>query len=141
MPPQKIRLILDTNIWISFFLTRRMEKFEEILFTGYYLFIFSPQLIVEIKSVLLRDKFSKIIKASDLNFLDLFIANYGLIVSPETEVDLCRDEKDNFLLSLAIDARANFLLTGDQDLLILDQIASTKIITYSDWLKIHENQR
>lgn len=140
MPHQRVKLILDTNIWISFFLSRRLSKFKEVLFSDAYLIIFSPQLIKEIKAVLSREKFSNIIAESDLQFLDFFIQRYGSIIAPKTAVDLCRNEKDNFLLSLAIDANADFLVTGDQDLLILDKVGSTKIINYTDWLKFYENQ-
>jgi len=44
--------------------------------------------------------------------------------------------KDNYLLSLAIDSNADFLITGDNDLLILSRIENTKIIKYSDFEKI-----
>lgn len=33
------------------------------------------------------------------------------------DTNLCRDPKDNFLLSIAKDGNANYLLTGDNDLL------------------------
>ena len=47
----------------------------------------------------------------------------------------CRDIKDNFLLNLAIDGKANFLVTGDKDLLILEKIKKTQIITMTDFLE------
>jgi uncharacterized protein len=49
-------------------------------------------------------------------------------------VTICRDSKDNFLLSLAIDGRADYLLTGDSALLDLKKIGKTKIITISEFL-------
>ncbi|HAQ19824.1 MAG TPA: putative toxin-antitoxin system toxin component, PIN family [Prolixibacteraceae bacterium] len=54
----------------------------------------------------------------------------------KTKTELCRDLKDNYLLSLAIDSNADFLITGDNDLLILSRIENTKIIKYSDFEKI-----
>ena len=46
-----------------------------------------------------------------------------------------RDEKDNFLLSLSKDSNANFLITGDRDLLDIKEFESTKIMTISEFLE------
>jgi putative PIN family toxin of toxin-antitoxin system len=55
----------------------------------------------------------------------------------KTNTDLCRDSKDNYLLSLAINSNADYLITGDNDLLILEGISNTKIIKYIDFDKIY----
>jgi predicted nucleic acid-binding protein len=61
------------------------------------------------------------------------IPTYGSVVS---SVTLCRDEKDNFLLSLARDAQADYLLTGDKDLLVLRTFEKTQILTIAEFRKI-----
>jgi putative PIN family toxin of toxin-antitoxin system len=48
-------------------------------------------------------------------------------------VDICRDPKDNFLLALAKDGKADYLITGDGDLLVLKEFERTKIVTLSDF--------
>lgn len=48
-------------------------------------------------------------------------------------VTQCRDEKDNFLLALAKDSKADFLITGDEDLLIIKKFQNTEILTYSEF--------
>jgi predicted nucleic acid-binding protein len=50
-------------------------------------------------------------------------------------VDVCRDPKDNFLLALAVDSGADFLLTGDKDLLVLKIYNNTIITTIGDFLQ------
>ena len=52
-----------------------------------------------------------------------------MLVQVTTEINRCRDIKDNFLLSLAIDSNADYLVTVDNDLLDLDYINETKILT------------
>ncbi|MGG7664755.1 putative toxin-antitoxin system toxin component, PIN family [Dyadobacter sp. BHUBP1] len=47
---------------------------------------------------------------------------------------MCRDPKDNFLLALALDSNADFLITGDADSLVIEQIGKTRIITLTDFL-------
>lgn len=63
------------------------------------------------------------------------IISSGSIPIPLTpissEVAVCRDAKDNFLLAWCQDGAANFLLTGDQDLLVLKQFRQTRIISWA----------
>jgi predicted nucleic acid-binding protein len=56
------------------------------------------------------------------------------MIPVKTIVTQCRDPKDNFLLELAIDGNAHFLLTGDNDLLDIKQIGKTSIIKVQDFL-------
>ena len=51
-------------------------------------------------------------------------------------VNLCRDYKDNFLLSLAMDAGADYLVTGDDDLLDLKSIGDCQIVSLTDFSAI-----
>ncbi len=48
----------------------------------------------------------------------------------ESDVRVCRDLKDNYLLAMAVDGKADFLITGDLDLLDLDCYQNTRIINY-----------
>ena len=50
-----------------------------------------------------------------------------------TKSNICRDPKDNYLVSLAIDSNADFLLSGDKDLLVLNQIGETIVLNFSDF--------
>ena len=57
--------------------------------------------------------------------------NAFVLTTVTSEVTECRDPKDNFLLALCQDGRADFLITGDQDLLVLDPFHRTRIITWA----------
>lgn len=50
------------------------------------------------------------------------------------EADICRDEKDNILLDLAECCSADYIITGDRDLLVLKKIKVTRIIKPTDFL-------
>ena len=67
-----------------------------------------------------------------LNFLN-FLMNQQKFIRLKTKVSICRDSKDNYLLSLCIDSNANYLITGDKDLLSIGQMDKTKIISYTDF--------
>ena len=60
---------------------------------------------------------------------------YGEIIQVNSKVDVCRDPKDNFILALSKDSGADYLLTGDGDLLDLREFEGTKISKISDYLK------
>ncbi len=56
---------------------------------------------------------------------------FGVIYQVSSDCKECRDIKDNFLLNLAIDSNADYLVTGDSDLLELKSIRDTRIVTIS----------
>ena len=58
------------------------------------------------------------------------------LIQVKSVVNVCRDPKDNFLLALAKDGKADYLLTGDKDLLDLRKFGKTKIITITDFIKV-----
>ncbi len=57
------------------------------------------------------------------------------LIDVQSPILICRDPKDNFLLALAKDGRADFLLTGDKDLLELKKIDKTRIIAIAQFFK------
>ncbi len=96
--------------------------------------IFSQELLEEFIEVARRPKLKKYFKLKDLEALLSQINLYAEFVSVQSAIYICRDKKDNFLLSLAIDSKANYLLTGDKDLLDIELIGPTKIITMREFL-------
>ncbi|WP_314337807.1 putative toxin-antitoxin system toxin component, PIN family [Capnocytophaga leadbetteri] len=65
------------------------------------------------------------------------IQRKAIFVEVISEIAVCRDYKDNFLLALAKDAKADFILTGDNDLLVLNPFEETSIITINTFLSIY----
>lgn len=82
-----------------------------------------------------RPKLEKYISEKVLDDVLELMDEFGEFVSVRSEIKLCRDPKDNFLLSLAVDGKADYLLTGDNDLLVLKTIEETKIMKISRFLE------
>jgi putative PIN family toxin of toxin-antitoxin system len=135
MPLKKERIIVDTNIFISFLINRDYSKLDKIIIENKAILLLSDELIDELITVLSRPKFKKYISKEDLNTLMLFFNEYGELVNVTSKVKLSRDANDDFLLALAKDGKATFLITGDKDLLVLKKINQTKIVSISDFLK------
>ncbi|MCF0056274.1 putative toxin-antitoxin system toxin component, PIN family [Dyadobacter sp. CY356] len=132
-----MRIILDTNLWISFLITKDLSKLDEIIFSKQGTLIFSAELLEEFLEVAQRPKFKKFFPQEDVEQILKTIEEYAEFVTVITKTDVCRDPKDNFLLSLSIDGNADFLITGDKDLLALHPFEKTSIITISDFLQFH----
>ena len=64
-----------------------------------------------------------------------YMDQYGIIIKVKSKVNLCRDTKDNFWLELAKDSKADYLETGDKDLLIIVKFGKTKILTLKDFIE------
>ncbi len=128
------RIIIDTNLWISFLITKDYTKIDELLFSKHCILIFSQELLDEFLEVAKRPKFRRFFSTSDIEDILETIDEYADFVKVETQIDVCRDPKDNFLLSLSADGGADFLLTGDKDLLDLIKFGETSIITITEFL-------
>jgi putative PIN family toxin of toxin-antitoxin system len=133
-----MRLILDTNLWISFLISSDFKKLDEILLKENCSLLFSEELISEFVEVIRRPKLKEYIKESDLDNIFELINEFGEFITVTSVIAKCRDPKDNFLLSLAIDGNADYLLTGDKDLLVLENIGNAKIIQISQFIEILE---
>jgi uncharacterized protein len=92
-------------------------------------------LLDEFLEVAKRPKFRRFFSPADIEEILETIEEYADFVRVRTQIDVCRDPKDNFLLSLAIDGNADFLLTGDKGLLDLVKFGETAIITISAFLQ------
>lgn len=128
------KVILDTNLWISFLISKKFDEIDELINTQKLTLIFSDELIEEFIEVVSRQKFKNYFSKKDIaNILSTF-DQFGKLVKVSSDIKVCRDEKDNFLLNLAIDSKADYLVTGDADLLILEKIQTTSIMTFSDFI-------
>jgi uncharacterized protein len=141
MPKRKDRVIIDTNLWVSFLLTKDFSKLDNILSGQKIVLLFSQELLDEFIEVAIRPKFKKYFTIAILENLLRQIRQQAEFIQIRSRVDICRDPKDNFLLSIAKDGYADYLLTGDNDLLIMKQIDKTKILTYGEYITSKRTNR
>jgi hypothetical protein len=130
------RIILDTNLWIPFLISKTYSGLDTYLQEGEVTLVFSEELFAELLAVVKRPKFKKYFSESDISSLMEMMDVFGEIVEVTSDLEICRDEKDNFLLNLAKDAKVDFIITGDKDLLVLKNLGETDIITFSHFLAL-----
>tara|TARA_R110000850_G_scaffold140828_4_gene262396 strand:- start:54 stop:458 length:405 start_codon:yes stop_codon:yes gene_type:complete len=133
-----MRIIVDTNLWISFLISKKFTSFSAIIQSSNVELVLSDALIKEVLVTAARSKFHSLISPEDIKRLKVLFSSIGTHIPTVETVKICRDPNDDFLLSLAISAGVDYLLTGDKDLLVLNKVRRTRIITYSEWIKLYE---
>jgi putative PIN family toxin of toxin-antitoxin system len=134
---KKDRIIIDTNLWVSFLLTKQFSFLDDILENGKIQLIFSLDLLDEFLEVIKRPKLRKYFSEDNFELLLETIYQYAEFVTVTSKTNVCRDEKDNFLLSLAKDGSVDYLITGDQDLLVIKRFEKTEIITITEFKSLN----
>lgn len=130
------RIVLDTNIFIYLLISNAFQNFDKRLKSHRVKLLFSEELITEFLEVVSRPKFRKYFTDKDVTSLLDDLHNYSEYVEVHSRVNICRDKKDNFLLELCIDGKADYLITGDEDLLSISRFRKTSILKIADYLKI-----
>jgi putative PIN family toxin of toxin-antitoxin system len=128
------RVVFDTNIIVSALmfpksLPRKIIDQVDSLGT----ILVSYDTMLELNEFLTRKKFERYFSQEQrLNFIAKFFEKAEMVEILEL-VEICRDPKDDKFLELAVNGRANYLITGDQDLLVLNPFQETLIITVSQF--------
>jgi putative PIN family toxin of toxin-antitoxin system len=134
MPLKNKRVIFDTNLWISFLLSKNLISLDILFENAEITLLFSKELLDEFIEVATRPKFKRYFSSRDLQALISSIKRHAEFIIVSSKINECRDPKDNFLLSLAKDGNASHLISGDKDLLVLKKFGKTKIVTYTEFM-------
>ena len=127
-----LKVVIDTNVFISGVVFGGVPR--EIInawLDKKYVFCLSPELKAEIV-IKLERKF--LLPQNALINIKEALDTYSQKYIPTQKVTLCKDPQDNFLLELAEEAKADYLVSGDKLVLILKQYKNTKIISPREFL-------
>ena len=140
MPKRIKRVIIDTNLWISFLITNNLNILSELFLFERFQIIFSDELFNEFLDVAQRPKFKKYFDEKSVQLLIENISEKLEFIEVASAITICRDLKDNFILALSIDGNADYIVTGDKDLLSLNGFKGKKIITINEFIKIIDTE-
>jgi hypothetical protein len=96
----------------------------------------SEDLLAELTDVLDRPRIRARVPPEDAALFRQLYAQQATFFEPGANPQVCRDPRDDYLLSLAAVAQADFLVTRDEDLLVLEHHHSTEIIYPARFLQI-----
>lgn len=137
-----MKVIFDCNIWVSLFITKQLPLLKQFLTSSEIQFFTTQELENEIRTVLLRKKFRKYV---DVRAVEIFIYQISRYCE-KIEIDgKCadvniRDPKDIYLVTLSEETKADYLVSGDKDLLVIGEYKVTKFITLSEFKAIFFNK-
>jgi putative PIN family toxin of toxin-antitoxin system len=129
-----LRVVLDTNVVVSALLGKgKPARLYEAFKQGHFSLILSNRSMAELADVLLRPEFD--ISPTDVKDLFRLLRHQAFIIRPAHRIDACRDPKDNFVLECALSGDAEWIVTGDRDLLVLIPFRGIHIVTPALFLK------
>jgi len=136
MGKKELKVVLDTNVLVSALLFKgELSKLLSLLKQRKCILLFSEETLNEIIRVLHYPKFALTEKEIDY-LLQSEILSYAKIVETVLKFnkEVCRDREDQKFLELAVSAKADYIISGDKDLLDLKKINKIRILSPNEFL-------
>jgi putative PIN family toxin of toxin-antitoxin system len=138
-----MRVLVDTNLFIAYLLKPRPDSFIPLLLNavaeGTVTLLLPEALLEEVGHTIRRKPhlIQRITEAKLTRFLQLLqsIAEPIPLVT-EKIPKITRDPKDDYLIAYAVVGQADYLISGDKDLLVLEKLGSVTIVHSSQFREI-----
>ena len=136
-----MKVMFDSNLWISFMIGKRLSSLAEVLCRHDVEVYVSEQLLDEIRGVIAREKFDKLISAETRYYFFEMVYDVCLFtdITVEAKSDI-RDPKDLYLLSMAESVPVDYIVSGDRDLTDMKQHAGIPILKYAELIDMLRQQ-
>jgi putative PIN family toxin of toxin-antitoxin system len=133
------KIILDTNVIVSALIQQGYpyKVLNQVLTSGDVTLCVSEKLLQEYHEVLFRPKFAR--------FADFFVNAHVLLLrietisrkfAPQVALDVLPDKDDNMLLELALESKADFLVTGNTNDFAISTFRQTGILTPKEYFEL-----
>ena len=138
-------VVIDSNVWISGMLTKLgapAPLIPPVVRVGRP--VFTQEIFAELKQRLWLPKFDRYVSIEDRRRLlhEVDTTALWIDVSPEIAVQLfCRDADDDKFIHAALASNADWLITGDKDLLVLSETllaSGVRIVSTADAMQLPE---
>lgn len=140
MSEMQLKLVVDTTTLVSAFfwegneaeLLRKIEQGKARLYI-------TNEILKEIEDVIKRPKFNEVMSKANLTpnqIMQKIVSLSHLVIAPKITIKVCRDEKDNKFLECAESAKADYIVSGDEDLLSLKEYNWILIVNTSKILQL-----
>jgi len=137
----EVRYVFDTNVIISALLFENSKPAQVLRYAlenGEVLL--SLDLLEELNEVLGRERFNQYVTSEEREeFLEALVER-AVLVEITANVQECRDPKDDKVLELALNGEAQYIISGDRDLLVLHPFRDVLVITADELLKTIESE-
>lgn len=132
-----IRCLFDTNVIISAALFNRSGPGRALIWALQNgTILMSMALSEELADVLGRPRFDGYISHQEREEFLMVLLDTSELVEVVDQIQACRDPKDDKILELAVSGKADYIVTGDDDLLVLNPFQGISIITPTHFLLV-----
>jgi len=137
-----IRVVIDTNVFVSSFFSKKSPPFQiiDLWRKGHFILCLSAEVLDEYLAILKR------FKLEDKPEYEEFISglkefpNILFINDPRKKVQVSRDPHDNKFIDCAIHHKAKVVISGDKDLLTIGRYFEISFLTPRQFLDTIEGQ-
>ena len=137
-----IRAVFDTNVLVSYLLTHRppiATLIDVHLARENIVLVTATELLDELHRVLRYPKLQRYTTEEErTRFIALLMAVSEVVELPETTPQICRDADDDRFIVCAVVGDADVIVSGDDDLLALEQVGDISILSPAKVLEMLE---
>lgn len=131
-----MRVVLDTNVFVSAAIQSGASHriVQHLIRDNTDELIICEEILTEIRDVLVtRPRLRKWISVDDAEiFIEMLQLRFNFVANPADIIPLSRDSDDDYVLALAQRERAEYVISGDKDLLVL-QVPKFSILTPAEF--------
>ncbi len=136
---KKVKVVFDTNVWLSIFSKKTLgREFSQLFEKGIEIYI-TEEILKEISKVSVYPKIIELMEKSGTNRKEILrnIVENSMLIRPKFKLKTIKEDvEDNKFLDCALQAKADFIISGDKHLLKLGKFRATKILTPKEFLEI-----
>jgi uncharacterized protein len=134
---KKTNYVFDSNVIVSALLFKQSkpaQAFRMALDRGRILL--SRPVLKELNDVLAREKLKPYLFPEEREQFIIALLKESIFIDIIESIRVCRDPKDDKFLELAVNGKAEFIISGDEDLLILNPFRGIPIIKADEFLNL-----
>jgi len=139
-----MRVVFDTNVLVSYLLTHRppiATLIDVHVAREDIVPVTAAELLAELDRVLRYPRLQRYISEEErTRFVALLMALSELVELPETIPQICRDPEDDRVIACAVVGDADVIVSGDDDLLVLDRVGEVAVLSPAELFKRMEGQ-
>jgi len=133
-----IRAVLDTNLLVSYLLTHRppiATLIDKHLSQEHFVLVTAAVLLEELDRVLRYPRLQRYYsEETRTRYIALIAALSEVVEMPESVPRICRDPDDDWVIACAVAGEANYIISGDRDLLALRRVGEIPILSAAQFL-------